>query len=86
MKARPKIMKYENAQKQSEKLQNQCEKDNDAMLFCCFSHEQDGDDGYTINMDFGRCASGHRISNQKIQSVAGSDSRDGSRVAAERRS
>ncbi|MEO8073534.1 MAG: hypothetical protein ABI686_09825 [Acidobacteriota bacterium] len=76
-------MKYENAKKQTEKLQNQCEKDNDAMLFYYFSHEQDDDDGYAINMDFGRCASGHRISNQKIQSVAGSDSPDGSRVAAE---
>ncbi len=46
-------MKYENAKKQTEKLQNQCEKNNDAILFCCFSHEQDGYDGYTINMDFG---------------------------------
>jgi hypothetical protein len=35
----PKIMKYENAKKQTEKLQNQCEKNNDAMLFCYFSHE-----------------------------------------------
>lgn len=46
-------MKYENAQKQTEQLQSRCEKDNDAMLFCYFSREQDGYNGYTINMDFG---------------------------------
>jgi len=46
-------MKIQEAEKQLETLRERAERDNDAVLVCYFSREQEAYNGYMTNMDAG---------------------------------